>query len=258
MKTQILQSMKTHFTFSTSLYVAAAAILLASCATPRAIIRMNPVSENVRWNYGQAFASDTVTGIVVEAAFDRSTPEYNIFDVTVINRSNMNYVVSPADFHFQEVRYDEGPVNIYRALDPENMLLAIDKKESKDQADAKNAAIGAVVVAGAVVATAAIVAANSNDVEVRHHHRHADPGILVATPIFLGGSNEPMAAMTEAERRRDMWANGTVRKTTLEPGYRIDGKVYFPRFEKPATYVLRLPVDEQFAQIAFNQLTFHP
>lgn len=253
--------MKTHFTFRSSLYVAAAVVLLASCATPRAVIRMNPVSENVRWNYGQAFASDTITGIVVEAAFDRSTPEYNIFDVTVINQSNMSYVVNPANFQFQEVRYDDGPINIYRALDPENMLLAIDQKESKDEADAKNAAIGAVVVAGAVVATAAIVAANSNDTEVHHHrnhYRHADPGIMVATPIFLGGTDEPMPAMTEAERRRDMWANGTVRKTTLEPGYRIDGKIYFPRFEKPATYLLKLPVDEQYVEIAFNQLTFHP
>lgn len=251
--------MKTHFTLNSSLYVATAVILLASCATPRAVIRMNPVSENVRWNYGQAFASDTITGIVVEAAFDRSTPEYNIFDVSVINRSNMNYVVDPANFSFQETRYDEGPANVYRALDPENMLLAIDQKESKDEADAKNAAIGAVVVAGAVVATAAIVAANADDVEVRHHHhRHADPGIMVATPIILDGMDEPMPTMTEAERRRDMWMNGTVRKTTLEPGYRIDGKVYFPRFEKPATYVLQLPVDDQLAQIAFNQLTFHP
>jgi len=250
--------MKTHFTPLSLLYVAAAVILLASCASPRAVIRMNPVSEDVRWNYGQAFASDTVDGIVVEAAFDQSTPEYNIFDVTVINGSNMSYLVDPAKFTFKETRYDDSPANVYSALDPENMLLSIDQKESKDEADAKNAAIGAVVVAGAVVATAAIAAANSNDVDMFHHHRHPDPGFLVAAPLLLDGTDEPIAAMTENQRRRDMWANGTVRKTTLEPGYRIDGKIYFARFEKSATYVLQLPIDEQFAQIPFNQLTFNP
>ncbi|HQN94679.1 MAG TPA: hypothetical protein PLQ09_11200, partial [Prolixibacteraceae bacterium] len=60
--------MKTHFTLRASIVIATTVILLASCASPRAVIRMNPVSENVRWSYGQAFAADTVTGIVVEAA----------------------------------------------------------------------------------------------------------------------------------------------------------------------------------------------
>ncbi len=248
--------MKTHFTLRSSLVVATAVILLASCASPRSIIRMNPVSENVRWNYGQAFAADTVTGIVVEAAYDRSTPEYNIFDVSVINGSNMSYLVDPVNFCFHETRYDSGPANIYKAIDPETMLLNIDKKESKDEADAKNAAIGAVVVAGAVVATAAVVAASTGDAEILHHNRHADPGILVAAPLLLDETNAP--TMTETESRRNMWANSTVRKTTLEPGYRIDGKIYFPRFEKSATYVLQLPIDEEFAKIAFNQLTFLP
>mgnify|MGYP007016033189 CR=1 FL=1 len=199
--------MKTHFTPISSLYVAAAVILLASCASPRAVIRMNPVSENVRWNYGQAFASDTVAGVVVEAAYDQSTLEYNIFDVTVINGSNMSYVVDPVNFCFHETQYDNSRDNVYRAIDPESMLLTIDKKESE----------------------------------------------------VVGGAKEaPYEAVENAERQRSLWMDGTVRKTTLEPGYRIDGKIYFPRFEKAANYVLQLPIDDKFAKISFNQLTFLP
>ena len=199
--------MKTHFTLRASIVIATTVILLASCASPRAVIRMNPVSENVRWNYGQAFAADTVTGIVVEAAYDRSTLEYNIFDVSVINGSNMNYLVDPVNFCFHEKQYNNSPANVYKAIDPETMLLTIDKKESEE----------------------------------------------------VGGTQNPsFETVDEAERQRGLWMNGTVRKTTLEPGTRIDGKIYFPRFEKPATYILQLPIDEKFAKITFNQLTFLP
>lgn len=228
-------------------------LFFVSCVAPRAVIRMNQVSENVKWNCGQAFATDTVSGIKIEAAFDKSTIEFNIFDISVQNSSNLCHLLDTTNFIFEEIPYESLQGDKYSAIDPERMLLSIDKQLSKEEADSKNAAIGAAVFAGAIVAI-------SSDVDHDHHqhYQHADPDLLLATPVILdaAGDNLPYDYVSKDDRLRNLWANETIRKTTLEPGYLIDGKVFFPRFEKPGAYLLKLAVDDQYIEIPFTQLNF--
>ena len=236
------------------------AVLFTSCATPKPVVRMNPVSENVKWNYGQAYASDTVNGVVVEAAFDKSTPEYNVFDVSVINNSNMEFLVDPASFRFEDVTTDPVNPGIIKATDPEEVLLDIDKRISKDEADAKNAKVGGAILAGALVATSVAIAVSDANDDHHHHHREADPNLLVSAPIIIDGSNNyvPGDYVSSIERQREMWETSTIRKTSLEPGYKIEGKVFFPKFVSPGYYNFIVPVDEGRIEIQFLQLNFLP
>lgn len=255
--------MKTHFTNSVCAAIAAVFTILAvSCVTPQTVIRMNPVSQDVKWNYGQAYISDTVSGIVVEAAFEKATRDYTIFNIAVVNLSNMSYLTDPANFTFEEQTNGSISPRVIRALDPETMLLNIDKEVSQSEADAKNLAVGAAVATGALLATAAVVAISSdNDDNVHHsHYRYADPDLLIAAPLMIEAvdDNYPESYASEADRRYEFWELSTIRKTTLEPGFKIEGKVIFPRFEKPAIYTLKLPVENQCIEIPFAQLNFNP
>lgn len=243
----------------TILFPVITAVLLVACATPKAVIRMKPVSENVTWNNGQAFAMDTIMGIMVEAAFEIATPDYNVFNVRVTNNSNLDYLVDPTLFSFENRTADTLNPIIIEAIDPETILLNIDKQISKNEADAKNARVGGAIVAGALIATSVALAVSDNNVH-QHHYRKANPNLLVSTPILIDGSNNYYEGnyVSSVEQQRDMWANSTIRKTTLKPGYTIDGKLFFPRFASPGFYNLKVVVDENYLSIPFIQMNFFP
>lgn len=232
--------------------------LLAACASPMAVIRMNPESEQLNWNYGQAYAADTVAGIIVEAAFDKATKEHHVFDVAVVNGSNLDFLVDPSGFYIEDVTNANEQITSIKAIDPEIMLLNIDKQLSKDEANSKNAAVGMAVAAGALVAASVAVAVIDDN--QHHYHRSPDPDLMLAAPIIIGAAadDEVVSYASPLEQQRELWERATIRKTTLKPGYKIEGKVYFPRFENPGRYVLKLPVDDQLVEITFVQLNFMP
>lgn len=234
-------------------------LILASCATPQAIVRMNPVTSDVRWNYGQAFAADTVMGIMVESAFDKATKEFNVFDVSIVNGSNMNYLVDPSNFQIIDVESPTDQPTVYHAIDPESMILSIDKQQSQAVADEKNTNVGAGIALGAL-AVAAVAVAIADDSPAHYDTRSYEPNLFFAAPVVMEvvSSDVPYNYVSTEDQQRDMWVTSTVRKTTLAPGYRIVGKIFFPRFEKPGVYILKLKVDNETLEIPFTQLNFYP
>ncbi|MCF8362973.1 MAG: hypothetical protein K9G70_10165 [Prolixibacteraceae bacterium] len=218
---------------------------------------MKPVTDDVIWNYGQAYASDTVSGVIVEAAFDNATRDYNIFDVCVVNKSDMDYLVDPSIFYFEEITTDTINKKLIKAIDPEYMLLKMDKEASKSEADSKNAAIGAGVAAGALLVASVAVAVADDE---PHHHYRSGNDVFVTTPlIFDGGADyEETYETPGVEQKRELWASSTIRKTTLKPGFKIEGKMFFPRFEKSGAYLFKVPVDNKVASIPFMQIIYDP
>lgn len=237
-------------------FILSATLLLASCASPQAIVRMKPLSPDVRWNYGQAFAADTLTGIIVETAFDKATNEYTIFDVKVVNGSNLDYLVDPENFTIEEVTDQATYAKVYKAIDPETMILSIDKQNSKAQADAQNAKVATGVALG-VFSAATVALALTDD---HPHYRRPQADLLLAAPLMMEMSNNdvPQNYESEADQQRNMWETLTIRKTTLASGYRIDGKIFFPRIEKPGTYLFKLKVDQYYIEIPFTQTNVFP
>ncbi len=55
---------------------------------------------------------------------------------------------------------------------------------------------------------------------------------------------------------KDSWENSTIRKTTLEPNYNIQGKVFFPAVREAVYIKLCLPVDTDVVELNFMQLQF--
>jgi transcription termination factor Rho len=82
----------------------------------------------------------------------------------------------------------------------------------------------------------------------------------VTTPIIFDSSDDYSSGneVSYVEQKRDMWASSTIRKTTLKSGFRIEGKMFFPRFEKSGTYLFKVPVDDLEIEIPFMQIIYNP
>lgn len=52
------------------------------------------------------------------------------------------------------------------------------------------------------------------------------------------------------------WKSTTIRKTTLESNYSMQGKVFFPAMREAVYPKLFLPVDSEFVEISYKQIQF--
>ena len=237
MKTKIL--LLTLFTISS--------LLFFSCSTPKSLVKLEPTQEATKWLYGQEFARDSVAGIIYEVGFDQIVETNYLFDFDITNRSNLEILIDPQNFYYIPLNDSLQPLadEYFYALDPEKEILNIEKRLSITEARRKNSIALSIVGLGVDIATAAITATD--------HNPHND---FLRTDMFnavQAGNvvNEYQAA--DLMQLRDSWSESTIRKTTLEPGFSMKGKVFFPVFPKAKYLQFVLPVDNQPVRILFQQ-----
>ena len=239
-------------------------LLTSACAVPQKVIRMAPdESENVFWYQGQAIAEKKQDSIVVRAAFSHANREYLIFDVEVFNERPEPILVSP------EVMSLANTTGIrHGAMDPEQVLLTMEIDQSRQEANAKNAAIvGGVVLVGAAVA----VAVSDNDSDSSDDdweyddYDAADVVVDAVLPaVSLGLSFHQASVLStpvdEIPTTNDayFWQDVVLRRTTLRPGEHIRGLVAFPRFDESRELNLLIPVESEDFTFLFTQRVFHP
>ena len=227
-------------------------ILLSSCSAPRNIIKLKPRSDKTSWFYGQEFTGDSVFGIIAKVAFDEVNHPWYLFDVEITNRSNMSFLVDPAQFFIVPFNGRNEPLNgdTIRAIDPESKILELDKSLALNSAQQKNQLGLSLLAAGIDLATG--IASMSDD---NHKRDHLRTDLL---PVALAeGENNRFEAI-DLNELRNTWKSTTLRKTTLEKGFVIHGKVLVP-IVPDATYLqLNIPVDNELIRINFMQLHFIP
>lgn len=227
-------------------------IILSSCSAPKNIIRLKPQSEKTSWFYGQEFTGDSVFGIIAKVAFDEVDQPWYKFDVEIINRSNMSYLVDPAVIYMVPMNGKNEPLNgdtIY-AVDPESKIMELDRNLAVNSSHQKNALGLSLLAAGIDIATGIAVMSDDNP---RNDNLRTD---LLPLAIASGADNKFEAL--DLNELRDTWKSTTLRKTTLEKGYSIHGKVLVP-ISPDASYIqLNIPVDNDRIRINFMQVKFIP
>lgn len=237
--------MKTTFTY---LAVMIGAILLVqSCSAPRSVVKLEPQTEDVKWLFGQSFVVDSLYGIIYEVGFDRTVGDEYWFDFHITNRSNMPILIDPANFTYQA--YDSlmntQTVAPVAAINPEEELMDIDKELSVNEARAKNQLGLSLMAAGVDIATG--VAVMSDDNPNNDHWR-----TYLYEDTRVGGIENEIETQN-LNYLRDEWANSTIRKTTLESNYSMQGKVYFKAIPTAGYIKLILPVDDDQIEMNFRQ-----
>jgi len=226
-------------------------LLLASCSAPKNIIKLNPDSGKTSWFYGQEFACDSVFGILAKVAFDEVNRPLYTFDVNIVNRSNMPYLVDPARFFIVPMNGKNEPIGdtIY-AQNPEAKILELDKQLSVNQSRQKNQLGVTLLAAGIDIATGIAVTTDKNP---RNDNFRTD--MLGATLVANEANRFESINLNEL---RDSWKTTTLRKTTLEKGYAIHGKVLIPIYPNASYIQFNIPVDNGLVRINFMQIQYIP
>ena len=240
--------MKTKFTFI--LAATLAVFTMQSCVLPQNVVKLQPERDNGKWRYGQQFVADSLKGVIYEIGYEQLRDNRYWFDFSVTNRSNMPILIDPATFKCQAFDGSGNPLTEKKvaAVDPEAEILELEMELAKTEAREVNQ-IGLSVLAASVDVASGIAAATDDDPYNNHARTHLYHDVRVARAENA----------FEAESLSDVmhaWKSSTLRITTLEPNYAIQGKVFFPAFRKAAYIKLYLPVDNENIEMRFNQIQF--
>lgn len=239
--------MKTNSTFP--IFIFLAFVLLQSCTGSNKILKLQPDNtSSEKWICGQRFIADSINGVVYDVGFERCVDNQYWFDFTISNCSNLPIVIDPNEFQLKAYDHSRNQINetkIY-ALNPEEEITGLEKSLAKANAHEANHFALSLLAVGVDVATGIITATDENP-----HNDWFRTHLYEEVQI----GREVNAFMTEdLKSKKDAWENSTIRKTTLEPNYNIQGKVFFPAVRNASYIKLLLPVDSSFVGINLKQL----
>ncbi|MGQ8338502.1 hypothetical protein ACUNWD_18240 [Sunxiuqinia sp. A32] len=224
--------------------------LSLSCSGPKNIIKLEPENENGKWLYGQNFVSDSLYGIIYEVGFDKQMDNKYWFDFNIVNRSNMPVLIDPAEFYCEAYDAAQNPLTPEKiaAIDPEEEIFELEKELSRNEARQKNQLGLTLFAAGIDIATGIATATDDNP-----HNNHNRTHLLYDVQ---GAKIENEFEEQSLSQLVDSWKSSTIRKTTLESMYSMQGRVFFPSFPEASYIKIILPVDEDFIEFGFKQVQY--
>ena len=232
--------------------------LLNACATPQFVSRLEPLDQTDRWMHGrQLIELPEDRGILVDLVFQKSTPEYLIFDINIQNRSQETVLVNPLDFSLEALNADRIPINapLMVAYNPEVVLLDIDMQESREIAHGQNSAT-LELISVALDAASDIASIGSEEDPAEREQELADRDARrVDYEIEQADREYRIGSLAD---QRDYWEHATLRKTSLDPGYRLGGSLFFPRYDEASFFHFRGLVEGRDFQVVFQQRLFQP
>jgi len=118
-------------------------MFLVSCyVSPSPIYKLNPVSENTFWLFGQEYTKASNENIEIAFAFERMIDGNLIFDIEITNISDQTILISPEKFYYYPIHsIDESTSdqnNKIFAIDTEIKLHEVDSKISQETARYKS------------------------------------------------------------------------------------------------------------------------
>lgn len=232
----------------TLLFISALLFSLSSCFVPQSIVQMQSNGQgDVTWNYGQEIVSTQMDGLEAKVYFDDYTKDYLVFDVEITNWNEEAILVTPSQFFIETEMGQQ-----FRSLNPERQILSQKIEASQQEARQKN---GAVVLGVAAVATVVAVAVAADDdctSDSGDDDWLVDDLVCVSTPVV------PLVPTVAMPPSIEFWEDYALRITTLQPKYKVTGKVVFPRLDREKFLTLNLPVKEKTLKVGFNQTVIQP
>ena len=221
------------------------AITLTSCFTPQKVITMESGDDQpTKWNYGREVVLVKKGDLEARIFFEDFTKKDLIFDVEVVNLGDEEILLKPEEIHL--LTDNGGRLWCY---DPEKEIFGEQMELSRREARAKNTAVAVGVAAVAtIVAVAATSDGDNND---NDNDFDGDTFVYVNTLV-------PPPPMEYRPPNVNFWKDYSLRKTTLEKGYKIGGKIVFPRMDDVREFTVVVPVGEEELKATFRQRIYQP
>ncbi len=218
---------------------------LTSCFTPQKVIQMESgENQTTKWNYGREVVLIKKGDLEARIFFEEFTKKDLIFDVEVVNLGEDEILLEPEKIFMIA---DNGSKRW--AFDPEKEIFGEQMAASRREAGAKNAAVWAGVATVATIV--AIAAADDDDDGDNDFDFDGDTFVYINTAT-------PPPPMDFQPPHINFWKDHSLRKTTLEKGYKVGGKVVFSRNDMAKHFTLIVPVGNVELKADFNQRIFQP
>jgi hypothetical protein len=229
----------------------------SGCFAPEPVIRMTPLSKNLIWVNGtQVAALRGKTGRAA-VAFLRDHESQVSFRVEVENTSAAPMLVDPATFYYSTCPLPEMAANAKCStsrwvINPEQVLMDLDAKRSRDSASNKNqTAFFMPFILLDAVATVGSIASGD-----RHATSHALASVAHSGEILKGIDDQEWQQNITYQSERSLWETGAFRKTTLFPGQRAAGMVFIPHDLDCRSVRLHIRMGDEIIVFPFQQTLF--
>ncbi|WP_243288291.1 hypothetical protein [Geothrix terrae] len=227
--------------------------LLAGCMRPPGVNpSLQPVEAPDRWLKGRAYLKQEQAGVEVQAAFVEAGPGSLQFDLVVANRGTTTVLVDPERcFCDLTLPADTLAPREIPAVDPEARIRAIIQASAAEKASQSDTTAFRGLFLLADLGDTLSQSTQRNPRQQREAQR---------------GKQDTYRDMDQADRRsgerltglaeqRRHWEEDCLRKTTLEPGYGLRGRVVFhTKTQLASQVVLRVPVGAGTFRFAFRPL----
>lgn len=238
--------------------------LLASCATPNPVVRLNSKETKTTWENGKEFTSYYKDGFIVHCAYHGTTDAYLVFDIEMANTTDEDFLLCPEkivmftdsgkwDPVINQIVYSTFPIY---AVDPEIEILKNELAQSQLEADQKNLATASIAVAAlALPVMVATASADAKDTKQRAITRTELAAAAAGTTLNMNEFSQEMNNVRSELllNATDAWINNSLRKTTLSKNEAARGLVYFkkPDLKKYRDLRIDVPIGENNF-ISFN------
>lgn len=200
------------------------AAALTGCATPGPLVRLYPRAPGVVWVAGRASVTREEGGVRVAVAFDHQDGSNLGLHVEVQNGTAATLDVDPHEFTFTTCTGAAVSTckPTYRVIDPEQALVALDARQSRERADAANsqALMGTLVVLSAV--------SDVTTVASGHPNAHTGDATLAAATMASADAAAHDSSLASISVQQAIWSNEAFRRNTLFPERGAAGRVYIP------------------------------
>lgn len=202
--------------------VAASAV---GCATPQPLVRLDPRgTKDVVWVAGRAVVAKERGGVRVATAFEVQDGSMLALRLEIENQLPQPIEVSPSDFTFVKcaTAADDSCVGAFSIIDPEQVLAALDERQSRERADAANEA--------ALNTSLVLLSAVGDVASIASRRPHPTTGLRTVALAEQGQAAAARADATIASlgTARATWSNVAFRRTTIAAGAGAGGLIYLP------------------------------
>jgi hypothetical protein len=219
-----------------------------SCATPQDIIKVTSLEKNADWLWGKQVVTKKAGDITVALKFEKTHNQYLVFDVEVLNNGSSKTTISPTSFTMKPI-IDSGLYHYAEmAVDPEQLLLQIDKKISKNKAAQSNAEMTSLIVNTAAFTADMAMTVSSKDTPEKSAARDKTRDELHYTT--QSNIDYKYAKGERLQQQRSYYAQALLRKTTLYQGESVRGYVFFAKNKEFNPFQITLNIAS--GQISFN------
>ena len=229
------------------------ALVAGSCGMPRMVTTLTPEAPRGKEAMGREYISLESEDVILELGFDGFHGDYLVFDLVVINQTDLPLELNPSDYYYvllDSSAADTSKLPPRMALHPERVVHNYDRDlESIQSEKTTNTILGFLEAGvGLLANTTAFLATD-------------DPGYVVDAVFGTLGTAGEYAARDKAishdislvTEEKEVVKQEIFRKGSLPSGKVKNGFLFFPRYPEHGYLMFCFPVSNQLFQFVYHQ-----